>query len=98
MTCASVELIEAMKGSPAPWMSNETGRREDTYWMCACGDYRDCSGRAYIGIPAARSAARCVYLHEDTKVVDCPRCLVLMRAATDPVRWDYLESRGLVAA
>lgn len=27
--------------------------------------------------------------------IDCPACLCLMREATDPVRWDALEERGL---
>ena len=32
---------------------------------------------------------------EDARPVDCLACLVKMRAATCPARWDFLETLGL---
>lgn len=46
---------------------------------------------SFLGSPTTHSGAE-----EDPGVVDCPDCLRLMRAATDPVRYDFLRERGLV--
>lgn len=89
MTCASVELIEAMRGVTPPsaypnilagacgfvppWTRNETHIGGPLVWACTGGQV-ECSG-----------------------VVDCPACLALMREARGGVRDDALQERESAA-
>lgn len=85
MTHASVELIEAIKGDCGARSSITNAYAQ---WACAPGVESTPVGvYAYIGDGNTTRDAR--------QDVSCPACLRLMREATDPVRWDALEERGL---
>ena len=84
MIHASVELVEAMRGmAPPDYIAKP---------RVAC-----LNPNGGLAVPAffyeagfARERRR----SEPPHPVTCPACLCLMRAAVDPVRWDYLEERG----
>lgn len=80
MIHASVELIEAMRGNIS------MGRRDGAFETRACDGSKHNRAVAWGWGPHREPSQ----LH-----VDCPACLRLMRDAMDPVRWDFLESRGL---
>ena len=98
---ASVELVEAMRGVGGA--DGDTG-----YWKAVCGafveaesqecvwgwDANNWDGRHGYG---PNSFVRVEELRKQCSVgsVTCPSCLAAMRAATCPVRWDFLETLGL---
>ena len=79
---ASKELVGAMRGV-APQIAYDRGASE----VQACSGRRGDVVWSHAGINGTI---------EGKGVVDCPDCLRLMRAATDPVRYDFLRERGLV--
>jgi len=84
--CASVELVAAMRGGIREWDEASAA------WfapVCGAPDNRN----AALAIQGSSSKQS---VRPDTSVVTCPACLVAMRSATDPVRYDYLHARGLV--
>ena len=88
MIHASVELVEAMGGVGG------TQYDEHPIGVAACravvdGDFPALAW-AFDTDEGGRGS-----LIEDRRPVDCPACLLLMRAATCPVRWDALEALGL---
>jgi hypothetical protein len=91
---ASVELVGAARGE-APWPigvkeSEWTGKVDGA---AACGWE---GGAEVVYAAEFRDRWDGTGGADDRGVIDCPRCLVLMREATDPVRYDYLRERGLV--
>lgn len=87
---AAHELISAIQGQPPAHTREEVVPR--VAFIPACTGKVSAARHACAseGYGADGSAA------EDTRRVTCPECRHLMREATDPVRWDYLESKGLV--
>lgn len=92
MIHASVELIEAMRGAapePEAYQSSACGSAGGLFvWGWDAANNPD--GSSYGGLMRERAAESC-----DLTKVDCPACLKLMRDAIPPVRWDWLEERGL---
>lgn len=104
MIHASVELVEAMRG-----VVGVVHDDSDTFhWKAQCGAHVDPGARECIwgwdancwdgrrGYGSASTLTReqlmaCC----DMARVDCPACLLLVRAATCPARWDHLETLGL---
>ena len=100
---ASVKLVEAMRDGepPVPNLEEHRARRyahshnETPYAFstAACGAEVDDDATqlewAAEGFAAERTAA------PGTRRTSCPACLLLMRAATCPARWDHLETLGL---
>lgn len=70
------------------WEAAADFEREDQQAL-ACGG----NGRGFERSIAACIGVACL---EESRVVDCPACLRLIRDATDPVRYDFLRERGLV--
>lgn len=97
MSCASMELIRAIQGvSPFEERDGQQALPNVEWW-----DRTPCDGRG-LGDPSSVGMYACHGLGfniiEDTsRPVTCSECLRAMRAATDPVRYDYLRERGLVA-
>lgn len=91
---ASVELIEAMRGVGVGWLYRAPHRnRLDSEFATACTNdvTRPVVMGSHADLPTDFAHSR-----EDRIPVDCPACLLLMREATDPVRYDFLRERGLV--
>jgi len=86
VTCASVELITAMRGDIRAW---DDALME--WFAPVCGSAAKSDATLAIQGSSSKRSVR-----EDTNRVDCPVCLIAMRSATDPVRYDYLHARGLV--
>ncbi len=86
---ASQELIDAMSGIAPPFYADLLKNKVHT----ACGTFAPEDRRTFSfncwGSKYGNTS-------DDAIRVDCRRCLMLMRAATDPVRWDYLAERGMV--
>lgn len=94
MIHATVELIEAMRGL-APRQTPESAGNMLHEVSPACGAGYGSNGAGQLavrGYAGHRNSAQDTFsaLH-----IDCPACLRLMREATDPVRWDHLETLGL---
>lgn len=87
MIHASRELVDAM-GGREPAFDSSTEGAMDT--MSACGGRHQDGPSAWASLSWPKNGAA-----EDYSVVDCPACLLLMRAATCPARWDHLETLGL---
>lgn len=82
MIHAGIELLEAIRGE-APEVCAAVKRPAP-----ACASVRDGEGTTHaFGWHGGPSEPRAF--------IDCPACLQLIREATDPVRWDALEERGL---
>ncbi len=85
MIHASKELLEAVQGRGPTVNAFETSSKD---LEIACGgDDGDHVAFACCGGEEG---------NEDTQDIDCRICRCLLRAATDPVRWDYLAERGMV--
>lgn len=85
----SVELFDAMQN-----MGNPLGasRYDGNLWMCDPAPrhfaHHDTSARTALAFYIGRS--------DHHLSVTCSSCLLLMREATEPVRYDALLERGLV--
>lgn len=83
MIHASVELLEAMRGK-MPTLSLHP---------FPANTFVACSGcRAEERIVWAAGLG---WVEDFWGPVSCPSCLLLMREAIGPVRWDFLEEKGL---
>lgn len=88
MTCASVELLEAMRGSTPP---NQYGPEVGACGCCPARGPMDSFTSGPIVWAACGGHVECV------TVVDCPACLALMREARGGVRDDELQLRESAA-
>ncbi len=98
MIHASRELVAAMRGME-PW-SNPTAvmaDREGAELKSACGSAALDHSNPWSVTWASGGYAESCDARDDQEAVTCPACLLLMHEATDPVRWDNLEERGLVS-
>lgn len=90
MIHAAKELIEAMRGSgPLIQCHTDSAYAGDLDYACRTPENPG-HGRAFANLDDGGGRAL-----EHVYPVNCPACLRLMRDATDPVRWDALEERGL---
>lgn len=91
MTCASHELIAAMRGEVgAGFDPNITERFGHDVRACDLKFTPVTLCWAWDGTRSDES------VHTNLARVTCPACRLLMAAATDPMRWDTLLARGLV--
>lgn len=95
MIHASVELVEAMRGVVPSFIQMHSGPNAGSPSAYDASDASNACGEDGGGIALAFNTVEGGYL-EPLQVVDCRQCLAAMREATDPVRWDFLESKGLV--
>jgi hypothetical protein len=96
VTHASVELLEAIRGV-APWADGDGIGATPADWRNACdGEFDREEYRFTMAVLATTGWAsdRCAGARIDDDAIDCPACLLLMREATHPVRWDELCERG----
>lgn len=91
---ASNELVWAVRGEPPARVNTEEekGARQN-----ACGALLQAHAVPDWPSPVLASSTWIsgpAGAREDQRVVNCPKCLVLLRNASDPVRWDYLLERN----
>lgn len=92
---ASNELVYAVQGRE-PASSSATEAKADRYNACGtpATEPRGANPHATALVTSAWPSDLHWGAREQQMVVDCPKCIVLLFKASDPMRWDYLLQCG----